>query len=157
MVDKSAESTMEAIRRLKGDRTIERFYSDRSGEIERAFRELEITLEQSQPGVPQNNAVAERLVQDEPEGTRTAMVRAGLPFCFWEFACRHNCMAENVLPRGKSAEADGDRQSPWEKTHGSAFTGQLIPIGAKVWLFKDGTHVCDWGVRWLRIGPWVQV
>ena len=82
--------------------------------------------------MPQNNAVAERLVQDVLEGTRTALVRAGLPPCFWEFACRHYCMAENLLPRRKSAEADGDRLSPWEKTHDSPFMGQLIPIGAKV-------------------------
>ena len=61
MADKSAESTMEAIWLFKGDRKTDRFYSDRSGEIERALRELEIVLEQSQPGVPQNNAVEKDL------------------------------------------------------------------------------------------------
>ena len=79
MADKSAESTMEAIRHFKGDRNIERLYSDRSGEIERALGELQIVPEQSQPGVPQTSAMAERLVQDVLEGTRTALVRAGLP------------------------------------------------------------------------------
>ena len=79
MADKSAESTMEALRHFKGDREIERFYSDRPGEIERALRDLEIVLAQSQPGVPQNNAVAERLVQDVLDGARTALVRALLP------------------------------------------------------------------------------
>ena len=64
---------------FKGDRNIERLYSDRSGEIERALRELQIVPEQSQPGVPQTSAMAERLVQDVLEGTRTALVRAGLP------------------------------------------------------------------------------
>ena len=113
MTDKSAESTMEAIRHYKVDRTIGRFYSERSGEIERALRELEIVAEQSQPGVPQNNAVAERLVQDLLEGARTALVRACLPLYVWEFSCRHYCMAENFLPRRKSAAADGDRSSPW--------------------------------------------
>ena len=38
MADKSGESTMEAIKHFKGDRRIEIFYSDRSGEIERALR-----------------------------------------------------------------------------------------------------------------------
>ena len=53
-------------------------------------------------------------------------------------------MADNFLPRRKSAEADGDRQSACENTYGSFFHGQLIPIGAKV-IFKpaetrqDGT------------------
>ena len=132
------------MRHFKGDRKIERFYSDRSGEIERALRELEIVPEQRQPGVPQNNAVAQRLVQDVLDGARTALVRAGLPPCLWEFACSHYCMVENFLPRRKSAEADGDRQSAWEKTHGLFFHGQLIPIGANV-VFKpaetkqDGT------------------
>ena len=144
MGDKSAESTMEAIRHFMGGRKIERLYSDRSGEIERALRELKIVPEQSQPGVPQNNAVAERLVQDVLDGTRTALVRVGLPLCFWEFARRHYCMAENFLPRRKSAEADGDRQSAWDNTHNSIFHGQLIPIGAKVILKpaetkQDGT------------------
>ncbi|MFM7983845.1 MAG: hypothetical protein ACKPKO_31420, partial [Candidatus Fonsibacter sp.] len=64
MPDKSAASTMMAIQHFKGNREIIRFYSDRSGEIERALRVLHITPDTSQPGVPQNNAVAERLVQD---------------------------------------------------------------------------------------------
>ena len=53
-----------------------------SGEIERALRDLHIVSDTSQPGVPQNNAVVERLVQDILEGTRTALLRAGLPAMF---------------------------------------------------------------------------
>ena len=79
MADKGVASTMEAIRHFKSDRKIERFYSDRSGEIERALRDLEMFPKQSQPVVPHNNAVAERLVQDVLDGTRTALVHAGLP------------------------------------------------------------------------------
>ena len=89
MPDKSADSTMDAIKHVKGERNIERFYSDCSGEIDRAFCALHIVLGNSQPCVPQNNAVAKRLVQDVLEGTRTALLRAGLPPCFWEYACRH--------------------------------------------------------------------
>ena len=107
--DKSVDSTMEATSHVKGERTIDTLYSDRSGEIKRALRDLQIVPDQSQPGVPQNNAVSERLVQDVLEGARTALVRAGLPPCFWEFACRHYCMAEHFVPWRKSAEADGDR------------------------------------------------
>ncbi|MFM7979574.1 MAG: hypothetical protein ACKPKO_09685 [Candidatus Fonsibacter sp.] len=79
MPDKSADSTLMAIKLFKGDREISRFYSDRSGEIERVLRLLHIPSDTSQPGVPQNNAVAERLVQDVLEGTRTSLLRAGLP------------------------------------------------------------------------------
>ena len=59
-----------------------RVYSDRSGEIDRALRDLRIVPDSSQPGVPQNNVVVERLVQDALEGTRTELLRAGLPPCF---------------------------------------------------------------------------
>ncbi|MFM7984643.1 MAG: hypothetical protein ACKPKO_35500, partial [Candidatus Fonsibacter sp.] len=86
MPDKSADSMLTAIRLFKGNRDISRFYSDRSGEIERALRLLHIPSDTSQLGVPQNNAVAERLVQDVLEGTRTLLLRAGLPPCFWDFA-----------------------------------------------------------------------
>ncbi|MFM7987884.1 MAG: hypothetical protein ACKPKO_52085, partial [Candidatus Fonsibacter sp.] len=84
MPDKSADSTRMAIQHFKGNREIYRFYSDCSGEIERALRDLHIVSDTSQPGVPQNNAVAERLVQDVLEGTRIALLRAGLPPCYWE-------------------------------------------------------------------------
>ncbi len=88
MPDKSADSTIHAIKHCKGERNIERFYSDSSGEIDRALRELHKVSDKSQLGVPQNKAVAERLVQDELEGTRTALLCVGLPPRFWEYACR---------------------------------------------------------------------
>ncbi|MFM7979920.1 MAG: hypothetical protein ACKPKO_11450, partial [Candidatus Fonsibacter sp.] len=108
MPDKSADSAKMAIHHFKGNREISRFYSDRSGEIERALRDLRITSDTSQPGVPQNNAVAERLVQDVLEGTRTALLMAGLPPCYWEFACQHYCLMENDITRRKSGTPDGD-------------------------------------------------
>ncbi|MFM7989283.1 MAG: hypothetical protein ACKPKO_59215 [Candidatus Fonsibacter sp.] len=99
MCDKSADSTMMAIQHLKGNREISRFYSDRSGEIERALRVLHITSDTSQPGVPQNNAVAERLVQDVLEGTRTALLRAGLPLCFLGICVPALLLMDNVIAR----------------------------------------------------------
>ena len=44
MPDKSSASTMQAIRHFKGDRTIQRLYSDGSWEIDKALRDLQITL-----------------------------------------------------------------------------------------------------------------
>ena len=82
MPDRRADSTADAIRHFMGDRKIERFYSDRSGEVERALRVLHVS-DTRQPGAPQNNAVAERLVQDILEGTRTALLRVGLPRVFF--------------------------------------------------------------------------
>ena len=125
MPDRRADSTADAIRHFKGYRNIERFYSDRSGEIERALRDPHIVSDTSQPGVPQNNAVAERLVQDILEGTRTALLRAGLPPCFSEYACQQYCLVENVLPGREPAAADVARTSPWQKMHGEPFYGKL--------------------------------
>ena len=107
---------------------IQRLYSDMSGEHERALKDLNIVAEYSQLVVPQNSAVLERMVQYVLEGTRTALVRAGLPPAFWKYACTHYGVAEHVLPRRKSVAADDGRSSPWEKTHGVSFKGKRIPI-----------------------------
>ena len=40
MPDKTVDSTMDAINHVKGERNIERFYSDRFGDIDRAVRDL---------------------------------------------------------------------------------------------------------------------
>ena len=102
MPDRKADSTADAIRHFMGNRKIERFYSDRSGEIERALRDLHIVSDTSQPGVPKNNAVAERLVQYILEGTLTALLRAGLPPCVWEYACQHYCLMEKRPARPRA-------------------------------------------------------
>ncbi len=107
-----------------GDGNIERFYSDRSGQIQRALRDLHIVSDTSQSGVLQNNAVAERLVQDVLEGSQTALLRAGLLPCLWEYACQHYCTMENVLPSRQLTAAGEERKSPWEKTHGEPFYGK---------------------------------
>ena len=118
---RKADSTADAIRHFMGDRKIDIFYSARSGEIERALRDLHIVSDTSQPGVPQNNAVVERFVQDILEGTRTALLRAGLPPCFWEYACQHYCLMENVLLGREPVAADVENTSPWEQAHGEPF------------------------------------
>ena len=53
------------------------------------------------------------------------MVRAGLPACFWTFACWHSCLAENIV-------RDDTGESPWSKTHGEQWNGPEIPFGAAV-------------------------
>ena len=58
--DKSADSTTMAIRTFVGTRMVHKLYADRSGEISRALNNLDITPQDSQTGVSQTNAVAER-------------------------------------------------------------------------------------------------
>ena len=114
MPDKSSASTMEAIMQFKGDRITQILYSDGSGEIDKALRELRITPEKSQPGVPPNSAVAERAVQDVLYGTRAVLVRVGLPLCFGEFAIQHYWLMGNAMPMGQSAEVDASVDIIWK-------------------------------------------
>jgi len=107
---------------------VRKLYSDNSGEIGAALKKLRIMPHNSLPGVPQNNAVAERLNRDTLEGARTALMQAGLPACFWSFAAPHYCMMENT-------HFTHEDHSPWYKTHGDEFHGERIPFGAKV-IFK---------------------
>ena len=83
---------------------------------------MHIVSDTSQPGVPQNNAVAERLVQYVLEGTRKAFGNIHASTIAWN----------NGLPGRKVAPVDGERTSPWEKTHGEQLMIKLIPFGAKV-------------------------
>ena len=137
MPDKTADSTMDAIKNFKGAQNIEIFYSDRSGNIDRAPRDLHIFPDKSQLGAPQKNAAVERLAQDVLEGT--ALLRACLPRCFWECACRRYCAMVNALLARKSVAADGDRSSPWEKAHEDLFLGKLMPIRSTVILKPSET------------------
>ena len=122
---KNTEDTTESIRHFVGDRGARRLYSDNSGEIGKALKELRIMPHNSMPGEPQTNAVAERNNGDILEGTRAALIRAGLPPAFWPYAAEHYCMMENT-------HFTEDSDSPWCKTHGAEFGGQHIPFGAKV-------------------------
>ena len=66
-----------AIRTFAGTRMIHKLYADRSGQISRALKHLNIMPQGSQPGVPQTNAVAERANGDVSAGTRSLMLAAG--------------------------------------------------------------------------------
>ena len=122
---KNAEETTMCIRKFSGDRGIRRLYSDNSGEIGAALKQLKIMPHNSLPGEPQTNAVAERNNGSILAGSRTTLVRAGLPACFWPFATEHYCLMENV-------HFTDSESSPYCKTHGDEFDGALIPFGAKV-------------------------
>ena len=80
--DKLAESTTMALRQFAGTRSIHKLYSDRSGEIGQALKDLGIMAQGSQPGLPQTNAVAERANGEVIAGTRALLVGAGLPYNF---------------------------------------------------------------------------
>ena len=125
MPNKSYEEAYDAIQHFSNGRPVKLWYSDGSGELEKAVRHLAIPYDRSAAGVSQNNAIAERNNRDILEGTRVALVRAGTPCGFWPFASQVYCLHENFHPRE-------DGYSPYFLTHNAEFTGMRIPFGASV-------------------------
>ena len=134
--DKTWETTRWAIREYKGDREIQLLYSDGAPEIARAARELDILQRTSTPGVPQNNGVIEREVQECIRGFRALLLAAGLPVAFWVFAAETYGFLKNITE-------DSYGISPWEQTHGSKFGGLRIPFGSKVYFMPSPTKNVD--------------
>ena len=68
----------------------------------------------SLPGVPKSNALAERTVQIVLQGTRTLLVAAGAPICFWPYAAECFCFHENVFEEidDSSAEPAAPARAP---------------------------------------------
>ena len=128
MRDESTESTVAALKDFVGGRKVELFYCDNSDELRKAGEELRFTTEFSQPGVPQTNGIAERNNRDILSGTRTALISAGLPACFWPYASQCYTMNRNCLVDASTGT------SPWSVTHGGeTLDGKLFPFGRGVW------------------------
>ena len=108
---------------------VEVFYSDNAPEPKLACKNLGIFHELSLPGVPQNNAMVERTNLDVLEGTRTCLVCAGLPQCFWPLAAPHFCFLDTTSCYG----ADGkilEGGSNYARAHGKGpkFLGCILDV-----------------------------
>ena len=121
---KSAEETAACIHHFIGSRPIGFLYSDNSGEISQACKDIGMAHETSQQGVPHTNSIIEMANQIIISHTRAQLLRAGLPPRFWSFAAPCWCFNENI--------DKGLGDSAWSHTHGSEFEGKRIPFGAKV-------------------------
>ena len=62
--------------------TIKYCHTDDSRSLQNALRDLNIPHDPSTPGRPRTNGVAERQVKEVVHGTRTLLLKAGLPACF---------------------------------------------------------------------------
>jgi hypothetical protein len=100
---KSSEEAIAALQYFVGLGRIKLFCSDNAPELIRVCKTLQILQEHSTPGRPQNNAIIERTNLDILEGTRTTLISAGFPECFWPFAAPHFCLLDNTSTIG----ADG--------------------------------------------------
>ena len=144
--DKTWETTKWAIREFQGTRKIQLLYTDGAPEIARAARSLDILQRTSTPGVPQNNGVAEREVQECIRGLRALLLAAGLPTAFWVHAAETFGFLKNVTENSEGTSA-------WEKTHGSKFSGLRIPFGSKVYFIPSPTKDVSQG----KMEPSAQV
>ena len=89
--------------------------------------------EKSRAGVPQINSVIERTNLDILEGTRTTLICAGFPECFWPFAAQHFCLLENTSAIGVDGKVHKEGSS-YHRAHGKGETTALrIPFGCAVY------------------------
>ena len=126
VLSNSEPDTRLALLRFLGKRTVGKVYVDRALELKKALETLGIPPDLSLAGRSQTNAIVERQNREINPGARAALLQAGLPPPFWDFAVQHVAHAYNT----QINEEDGT--SPWFKRHGEHFKGQRIPFGAKV-------------------------
>ena len=137
--NKTAEQAVRALRYIFGDKVVNRFYSDNAPELELACTKLGIVHEKSRAGVPQNNSIFERANLDILEGTRTTLVSAGFPECFWPFAAQRFCLLENTSIIGIDGKVYKDGSS-YHRAHGKGETTALrIPFGCAVYFIPADT------------------
>ena len=128
------EQVVSALKRLFGRRKVKMAYSDVSPEFEAAMSELRIPLDHSLPGMPNNNSLTERTNQEVINTVSTAMLHAGLPAQYWNFAL--NCVTHNL----NIEDVEGDGDSVWKRMTGDDFKGKAIPFGAKVFFKPTDTR-----------------
>ena len=104
-------------------------------------------MDRSIPKLPKNNALIERCNQQVLRASRAALVTAGLPACFWEWAAPHACVMKNLklLPDG---------ESPYFKTHKEEFDGMRLPFGVRVRFYPSGTKKSTSNLRWDASGQY---
>ncbi len=83
---KDSVDTSLSIQHFAGPRKIKVFYSDNSGEINKACHKLESLQDGSLLGVHKTNSLAERNSQTIISKTIACLLEVGLPPCFWSFA-----------------------------------------------------------------------
>ena len=137
--DKMGEEATRVLMHFFGNHAVGRFYSDNAPELELACTTLGIVQETSRAGVPQNNPMIERTNLDILEGTRTTLICAGLPECFWPFAAQDFCFLENTSAIGLDGKVHKDG-SPYHRAHGNGEVGALrLPFGCAVYFHPADT------------------
>ena len=71
-----------------------------------------------------------------------ALCNAGLPACFWPFACWQYCLVDNIRP------PTDDKLSPYALTNGEEWIGPLIPFGVGVILKAFINEIPEIKTKW---------
>ena len=90
------DDTGMAIADFIDDGVCQKFYADEALQIRSACKSLAITYEPSIPGRHETNAKIENTILDVERGTRSALIQAGFPPCFWSFAAPMYCLLDNT-------------------------------------------------------------
>ena len=149
VMNKSREAAVRGLRYFVGDpKRVKHCYTDGSHELGTALNEMSILHEQSRPGKPQNNSKIERTNLDVLEGTRCAMIQAGLPECFWPFAAPHYCFLENTSKIDHQGDVYPDG-SPYRVAHGGEEPNvKRLPFGCEVIFIPSSTKLQDLPTKW---------
>ena len=122
-----------ALNQVKGKDRVQNVYCDNYGSLVKAAKQIGATCEPSQPGVHHSNAIIENCNGDILNGTRTLLLQAGIPACFWPYGSPYYCHIENI-----AQEPDGENRggSAWRSRHGEDFPGKCIPLAAAFISFR---------------------
>ena len=129
---KTGGETWENVKRFQWPAQISYIYSDGSAEIDAACKQAGIVHDCSQAGDPQNNALAERQVQESVQGRTCNLLQAGLPHQFWPWAMRYHAVAANFTK-------DKRGTSPWQRKFDEDFEAKIIPFGARILFIPNKT------------------
>ena len=132
---KSGNDAFTALQHFVGARTkVGEIYTDNSPELANAIKHLGWCHARNTPGISQTNSTIELQVQDILHGSRTLLVQAGLPACFWNYSAPHYCFGTNITQHG-------DRKSAYELRfpQEGKFQHEFYPFGCLVHFMQTKT------------------
>ena len=132
---KSGDDSFTSLQHFVGPRTkVGNIYTDNSPELAVAIRHLGWCHTTNTPGISPTNSTIELQVQDILHGSRTLLVQAGLPACFWNYSAPHYCFGTNTAHYG-------DRKSAYELRfpQEGKFLHEFYPFGCLVHFMQTKT------------------
>ena len=89
--------TIDSLNHYIGDDVVIKMYCDNWSSYKGTCKYLGVQCEQSLPGIHKHNARIERLNQDLLDGTRSLLLAAGMPSCWWTWAMPYFAIIHNLI------------------------------------------------------------